>query len=271
MKKLTFILLFFYSFQALADGGNCGPYNEETQTYGDNCQWTYDATTKTLTISGNGAMADTKNCEANPHYIETYPKSAGFRTTAPWGIYSDEIETINVQQGITSLGNRAFQGLDHVTNINLPDGLETIGSQAFDRVTSVESIIIPQSVNTVGYAAFAWTASLTSLDVSDGFEGINGKNPFYGVGETNSTRVILHEIISVATVYCNTSQSNTCDSLNFDNVVPYKVEANRYVLNDIKYKTVSDMLNGIPVKRIYTIDEANQVSGKINTFTIRYR
>ena len=44
-------------------------------------------------------------------------------------------------------------------------------------------------------------------------------------------------------------------------------------ITDHYKKTVNESSNSEskPVKRIYTIDEANQVAGKTNTFSIRYR
>ena len=242
-------------------------------TTGD-VSWHISSDGKTLTVSGNGAMENYTACEVNPHYDPADPLSAQARTVAPWGKYNNQIETINVEKGVTSLGSRAFQGLDHVTDVSLPDGLETIGSQAFDRAKSITNITSPDSVSDVGYAAFAWTSSLQTVDVGDGITF--DKRPFYGVGEIgDDIRISGSDMDLVETaVYC---KSGGCDNLGSDidigNLVAYQYEGGRYVVGNTKYKNSADMQQGIhPVKRIYSIQEATEASKKTgNTIKIRYK
>ncbi|MBQ3618681.1 MAG: hypothetical protein II939_11070, partial [Bacteroidales bacterium] len=58
-------------------------------TCGDNATWTYDEATKTLTISGTGAMSD-------------YPSD-----NQPWSSIQD-IQTVIIGNGITTIGENAF-------------------------------------------------------------------------------------------------------------------------------------------------------------------
>ena len=156
-----------FTFNANAECDEQGYF--DCGTTGD-VKWYVSNDKKTLTVKGTGNMEDYVN-EPNPNYDETNSLSAEARTTAPWGIFSNDIESVIVEKGVTGLGRSCFQGLDHVTDIKLPDGLQTIGQQAFDRVKSLESLSVPDSVNQIGYAAFAWTTSLKTMDVGDGFEG----------------------------------------------------------------------------------------------------
>jgi hypothetical protein len=52
----------------------------------------------------------------------------------------------------------------------------------------------------------------------------------------------------------------------------YTKEGNRYVSDGQKYKTLADMSRATnAVKRIYTVNEANQLSGKKNKLILRYK
>ena len=60
---------------------------------GENATWSYDQTTKTLTIAGSGAMDD----------YDIYQNSAPW-----WSDWHDEIETVVIGAGITRVGDEAF-------------------------------------------------------------------------------------------------------------------------------------------------------------------
>ena len=119
---------------------------DETPTSGscgENVTWSYDADTQTLTISGTGPMTD---------YDSDTPE---------FGEYS-EVVCISVKEGITSIGNSAFDNVfsgnsaiaDTLERILLPSTLTKIGDSAFANLTNVASITIPEAVTSVGEYAF---------------------------------------------------------------------------------------------------------------------
>ena len=132
---MTLLLMVFTTGSAWADdSGNCGTTDHESDV-----QWSYDSSSKTLTISGNGAMAD-------------YDSSS-----QPWHNYRDDITSVVIESGVTSIGEQAFSGCK-LTSITLPEGLETIGAQAFyNNGTTIENVNIPESVTTIGANAFNGT------------------------------------------------------------------------------------------------------------------
>ncbi|MBE6816534.1 MAG: leucine-rich repeat domain-containing protein [Ruminococcaceae bacterium] len=153
---------------------------------GTNATWSYDTSTKTLTISGTGA---TKN------YYKT--KS----TAAPWNDYKSELVKVVVNEGITEIGYSNFYNCPLLTSVSLPStltklkgtgapkytgstemlsygcfescpALESITLPAnlteiepfvFYQCTALKRIIIPDSVTTIGNYAFFDCTGLTRL------------------------------------------------------------------------------------------------------------
>ncbi|MBR6327254.1 MAG: leucine-rich repeat domain-containing protein [Alphaproteobacteria bacterium] len=284
MKKWVLMMLFISSCVFADDevwptSGSCAAEGENNV-----CEWSFDASTGTLTIFGNGEIAD-YGYETNPYFDTNIEQSVPNRTTAPWGKYNNLIETIDVQKGITALGKAAFVGLENVTNVNLPDTLETIGEGAFDQMSRLQNLSLPDSVNSVGYAAFAWTQSLEKLDIGDGFDYTDYQEIYAGRRTTFDYLGQAAQTVATGTytstpnpnvmIYCQKGVSGTCDKIKDDfetmNLVQYRKDGDRYVLDGKRYKTVWDMQNENPVKRIYTIDEANKVAGDVNRVSIRYR
>ena len=72
---------------------------EISGTCGGNLTWTLSET-GILTISGTGNMSV---------YSELYP--------APWYSYRAEIRSVVVEEGVTSIGNRAFRGLENMASV----------------------------------------------------------------------------------------------------------------------------------------------------------
>jgi hypothetical protein len=61
-------------------------------------------------------------------------------------------ETIG--SGVTSIGDRAFDGCKGLTDVTIGSDVTSIGAEAFDGCTSLSGLILPPSVTSVGLAAF---------------------------------------------------------------------------------------------------------------------
>jgi hypothetical protein len=103
----------------------------------------------TLTISGTGAMPD---------------YTSG---NSPWDGYRVSITTVNIQNGVTSIGNYAFYACISLPSITIPNSVTTIGGGAFYDCGSLTSITIPNSVTTIGNDAFQYCRSLTSVSIGN--------------------------------------------------------------------------------------------------------
>ena len=50
---------------------------------------------------------------------------------SPWSMYKSDITTLVINDGMTAIGNNAFNGFNHLTSVSLPNSLTSIGEDAF--------------------------------------------------------------------------------------------------------------------------------------------
>ena len=95
---------------------------------GENVTWEYDRNTKTLTISGEGAMADYNNAEQ----------------TAPWYAFYKDITSVEIQSGVTSIGERAFSGCIELTSVTVKRTTPpALSDSVFDDTADNLKIFVP--------------------------------------------------------------------------------------------------------------------------------
>ncbi len=131
--------------------GNCG-------ADGDNVTWSLDTSTGILTISGSGAMKE-------------------FTSSGPWFSNQTSIKKVIINNGVTTIGMRAFCQYKNLESIVIPDSITNIGYQAFYYCSNLTSITIPNSVKTIGNFAFSNCTGLTSISLPDGVTTI-GEDAF---------------------------------------------------------------------------------------------
>ncbi|MFQ6830448.1 leucine-rich repeat protein [Butyricicoccus pullicaecorum] len=83
--------------------------------------------------------------------------------------YPENLKTVNLPSTLKVIGHMAFQG-SAITNITLPEGLEEIGRSAFLN-TPLQEITIPSTVTTIGQSAFKGT-NLTEVNIPSSVETI---------------------------------------------------------------------------------------------------
>ncbi len=71
-------------------------------------------------------------------------------------------------RSVVYIGTNAFLDCDEITSIVIPDGVTSIQECAFCGCTSLTSISHGNNINYIGYSAFADCFSLTSFDIPNG-------------------------------------------------------------------------------------------------------
>ena len=132
-----------------------GGWSPDTPVYGDTtyqAQWILDAVANgdagtnakwyltsdgELVIHGSGGMAH-----------------SNYNQSSPWGDYKDQIVKVTIEEGITYVGQYAFQNYTNLTSVSMPQTLTTIYYNAFDGCTSLGAITIPRNVSKINAYAF---------------------------------------------------------------------------------------------------------------------
>lgn len=87
------------------------------------------------------------------------------------------IHTVTISEGITAIGEMAFDEAENLNSVTLPSTLRTIESLAFT-YTKLTELIIPEGVNTIGGNAFMCNYFLKSVALPSTLSTID-TNPFY--------------------------------------------------------------------------------------------
>lgn len=75
-------------------------------------------------------------------------------SSSPDRAYNNAIKNIEIGDGVTSIGDYAFNSCNSLSSITIPSSVTNIGNYAFASCSSLSSITIPDSVTSIGGSAF---------------------------------------------------------------------------------------------------------------------
>lgn len=168
-------------------GGAAGDGSDVTWQLTEN---TDDPSTYKLTISGSGSM-----------------KNFPFGSDQPWYSFKQQITSVVIHPGVTSIGECAFSWFPKLTHVDIADSVISIGGNAFKSCSSLTDITIPQRVTHIGGLAFSDCTSLSSITLSNNITSI-GNAAFKNC--TNLTSITIPS--SVISIGSNVFTG--CTSLN---------------------------------------------------------
>ena len=165
--------------------------------------WKYDTGTKTLTISGKGEM---------PNYT--------WKDPAPWEEHNGEMLILVIEEGITRIGNRAFENAGNLISITLPKTVTRIGDDAFGFCGSLPMVTIPAGVTRIGDRAFTYCSNLAMATLPVALQEI-GENAFAQCTKLTSVAIPagLKTIGAGAFAGCSNVSAITVEAKNADYVV----------------------------------------------------
>ena len=113
-----------------------------------------------------------------------------YTNNAPWYSLSSKIKQIEIENGVTSIGNCAFRDCNSLSSITIPNSVTSIGTDAFAHCYNLSSVTIPSSVTSIGDMVFMCCYGLTSIIVQKDNPKYDSRNDCNAIIETNSNTLI---------------------------------------------------------------------------------
>ena len=101
-----------------------------------------------LTFSGEGDM-----------------KNYTYKSEMPWYNHIDEITSVVLEDGVTSIGSYAFYGMPNLKTVTIPESVTTIGAYAFKNSTALNEVSLPSGLTKLGESAFYGCTSMTGIEI----------------------------------------------------------------------------------------------------------
>lgn len=140
-------------------------------TCGENTTWTLDGT-GLLRISGTGAIQDYGSISTPINPDDPYIVEVHYYGDAPWYEHREQVTALVIDSGITSIGQEAFQGMDHLESVSFPAGLQSIGKRAFYGCEALKEVSFPAGMKSLGQDSFSYCHALTTVVMPDGLTDI---------------------------------------------------------------------------------------------------
>ena len=273
------------SLNVLADMPSCG--ENCTYTLTENGVDAQGNTTYSLTVEPIDASKSANIGNYLRYGQDTSEPNANY---APWRF--TKVTEVEIKEGIKNIGSYAFADMGSITSVKLPEGLERIGLSGFNGV-QITSLDLPSTIISIDSYAFSAAPIENINGLPEGIQSIE-RRAFHN---SKFTDLVIPESLTnlaadafgddaynsslIENLYCEEQMVAECEAaLQWRknkgatvNVIPYqKTSDGQIFYNNKWYNNANDILSGkYAKKRIYTIDEANKVSGKKNSISIRYK
>ena len=169
MKKiysLTLLLMAVMYSSAEEYHGYCGADNE-----GTNLEWFLNTADSSLIISGSGQMENYDNA-----------------SNVPWYAYRAEIKTVNIADGVTSIGDNVFDTYPNITTATIANSVLSIGAYAFTSCPKLSIVTLPENLITIHQCAFNSCTALQTPTLPETLTTIGGQ-VFYQCHQFSSIEI----------------------------------------------------------------------------------
>lgn len=235
-------------FAGISDSGDCSAVNEGES---NSVAWSIDATT--LKITGSGKMADYD--EANQ---------------APWYSNDSTITAIEIEDGVTSIGNHAFCGLSNAQTITIPNSVERIGIDAFEnaKCETAEANGFRYVGNWLTGFKSSEDSKTSEIEVKDGTtktaDFTSGKVDVKGVVLPKSLSYIGKNFLSgssLKSVYIKTGEELNLNLTKFKNDAAQDVAFYCTIVNGESFK-----INGVNETATYHVGDRPSFNAELTDF-----
>ena len=119
---------------------------------GNNLHWVFDGE-HTLTISGTGAMED-------------FEESSWWGDVAPWMDYKSSIQTVVIENGVTTVSTYAFCGCSAMETLTIPSSLTTVAGYAMQGCSGLTTINTENSTSPCSLNDYTFGFSSISQEIT---------------------------------------------------------------------------------------------------------
>lgn len=175
-------LIRFVSFLLLASLILCTApamaLDDESGVIGDSIAWEYVSASKTLTLTGSGPMEDYAYASKSPFYkfrneLETVVIGEGITTVGAYAFSNQsKLASITLPSTMTSLNKGCFNQCRLVTSCNFPSGITAVLNSACNYWTAFPGAVLPASLETIESNSFGNWQSATELTVPGSVKNI---------------------------------------------------------------------------------------------------
>ena len=151
------------SAEEAVDSGMCG----------EDVEWSFDADSGVLTISGTGPMKN-YTMTSHPDWLDNGLSvkkviiEEGVSSIGDWALFScTELEEVEMAGSIEEIGSFAFQHCSAISEIQLPDGVRELKDHVFANCHALVSVRLPGSVESVGDNCFYNCENIQAIHVSE--------------------------------------------------------------------------------------------------------
>ena len=131
---------------------------------GDNMYYNINYEAGFMKITGVGDMWD---------YIEEGGTDSWYtKGTPPWLKHAAQIKVLVIEDGVTSLGEFAFQNFTNLNHVHWGNTLNTISTQAFLN-SGLKKIVFPENITEIERYAFTWNRNLESVRLPEGLKTLH--------------------------------------------------------------------------------------------------
>lgn len=123
-----------------------------------NALWDYDPQTGVFTITGSGATRD---------YSSSDQTEVIYDDRRPWArnVIYNNVKSVKVAEGISTLGNHTFFKFSAMTSVTLPSSLKSLKESVFYSCTALTEVKLPEGLKEIGKSCFYNCTKLKKINI----------------------------------------------------------------------------------------------------------
>lgn len=167
-NRYLFILVALFAMSTQVWGATSG-------SCGTDVVWNYNTSTKVLTISGSGDMNNFTHM------------------SCPWYNYRNSITTVIIEEGVTSIGNYAFDDCSSLTKITIPASITKSGNNAYKGCTNLKTVYAasPDAWASITFDTDGGRYALPFYESTGGAKGSPSKDCKFYFGNSKTAASII--------------------------------------------------------------------------------